>query len=943
MKLTISPVSITRTPVFSHVEDLGNVWDELKDYIHESSPTFFEMISAYEYSDLKALDPKIKFTIWKYFNRAKFRATPYGNFAAFSIIPIDNENSTAPVTLSKKHIVHRFINWQEKEHFNTDPKWLISHARFLTTNTTAYIGGGELRYLNTEGGSFELSAIDAEETTQLTLDFCRTKRTVEEIQNFLRSEYNLSKAMTTYFLEQLVTFQLLITNFQPNIIGPDYYGRIGYAQPEKKNDYIISERKRIKGQLSERRLQVLAELTDFLSKHTEAGKSASLDDFRNKFVKKFEHKEVPLQIALDPEIGIGYRSMSLNKDEGLLIQDLKKNRTYKQTQQIAYTPLHQFILNQMIQHQNIQLYDFKEQSTNPPQPVANTISILLQCTEDNIIIENIGGSTANSLLGRFSLASEEITAIGHRFVQLEQEANPGILFFDIGYQIEKHADNINRRKAIYNYELPILSWPESKHILALNDIMVSVRGEELILHSVKYGKRLIPKLASAYNYGRSDLAVYRFLSDLQHQGLHSSLSINLSNIFPGLVHYPRVLYKNVILSPEKWLVPKSVSQETNKDQSLTELYNWLNTINLQRPFKGGDGDQTLIFDPGIQEDMYSFKLFCKNKTGLYIEEAFIPAQPQVVDENKEPYLPEFIVNLEHREQLYPPYPFRGTWNNEQYFSNLYLPGEEWLYFEIYCHSTKSNAILLEINKQFIHPSEKKIKKWFFIRYNDPADHIRLRFQLKEVKDGYELIASLSRLIAPYITSGIIADLQLKTYRQETERYGVKRMDLVEKCFAADSDYILTIIAKPVEINDLYILSISLIEDVLYSAMYTLGEQLQFAERMYTNFAAEFNIQADATKKINQSYKDLNFDQLTIVLTKLQQKKAIRTVHTFLNSLKACLETEKNNMLSDLFHMHANRIFHHDQRMHEMILYNFLTKRIKMKIGRLQNKSLPQPI
>ncbi|PIH04220.1 hypothetical protein CS542_01225 [Pedobacter sp. IW39] len=47
--------------------------------------------------------------------------------------------------------------------------------------------------------------------------------------------------------------------------------------------------------------------------------------------------------CLDPEIGIGYRSMSLNKDEGLLIQDLK--RTGMQTiHQIAY-PLHQFILN----------------------------------------------------------------------------------------------------------------------------------------------------------------------------------------------------------------------------------------------------------------------------------------------------------------------------------------------------------------------------------------------------------------------------------------------------------------------------------------------------------------------------------------------------------------------------------------------------------------------
>ncbi|QNK61933.1 lantibiotic dehydratase [Pedobacter sp. PAMC26386] len=936
MKLTISPASITRTPVFSHQEELSKVWNELKGYIHESSPSFFEMIRNYEYADLQSLEPKIKFTIWKYFNRAKFRATPYGNFAAFSIVPVSNETSTSPVTLSKKHLVHRFVNWQEKENFNADPKWLIRHVGFLTTNTTAYIGGGELRYINTENGSFELSAINIEETTQSTLDFCRTKRTVEEIQNFLHNEHSLSKTMTSYFLEQLVTFQLLITDFQPNIIGPDYYLRIGFSQADKKNDYIISERKRIKGKLSERRLQILIELTEFLSKHTIAHKIDSLDNFRLKFIKKFEHKEVPLLIAMDPEIGIGYRSLTINKDEGALVQELKQDRPYQSIHNLPYTALHQFILNQMMQQQTVQLHEFNDQRKTSRLSVANTISILLQCTEEHIIMENVGGCTANALLGRFSLASEEVTRIGQRFAQIEQEANPGVLFFDIGYQIEKHADNINRRKAIYNYELPILSWPESNQILALDDIMVSVRGEELILHSAKYGKRLIPKLASAYNYSRSDLTVYRFLSDLQHQGLHTSLSINLSTIFPGLLHYPRAQYKNVILSPERWQVPEYLCKEADA-ASLVRLNDWLHQIKLQKPFKCGNGDQTLTFTPGIEEDMYSFLLFCRNKEDLYIEETFIPNLPQVIDENDAPYLPEFIVNLEHNEQIYIPYPFKGLWNNDHYFSNLFLPGKEWLYFEIYCHSSKSDSILLHLHKELIISAGKKIKKWFFIRYNDPADHIRLRLQLKDAKDGQELTACLSDLIEPYITSGIVADLQLKIYRQETERYGLARMNLIETCFGINSDFILAIIAKPFETNDLYILSITLIENVLRKSGYTMEQQLQFYERMHTNFMTEFNIQSEETKKINLSYKNFNIDGLTVPLNKLLQKKAIQTELSFLNSLNACLDTEKSSLLSDLFHMHTNRVFNHDQRMHEMIMYNFLTKRIKMKIGRLKNQ------
>jgi len=42
--------------------------------------------------------------------------------------------------------------------------------------------------------------------------------------------------------------------------------------------------------------------------------------------------------------------------------------------------------------------------------------------------------------------------------------------------------------------------------LALDDIMVSVRGEELVLHSVKHGKRPDLKTGFLHNYVCSDLA-----------------------------------------------------------------------------------------------------------------------------------------------------------------------------------------------------------------------------------------------------------------------------------------------------------------------------------------------------------------------------------------------------------------------------------------------------
>jgi len=70
--------------------------------------------------------------------------------------------------------------------------------------------------------------------------------------------------------------------------------------------------------------------------------------------------------------------------------------------------------------------------------------------------------------------------------------------------------------------------------LLLSDLWVRYENNEIILESKKLGKRVIPRLSSAYNYNHSDLPVFRFLCDLQHQSIQSNLTLNLSSLFPAL-------------------------------------------------------------------------------------------------------------------------------------------------------------------------------------------------------------------------------------------------------------------------------------------------------------------------------------------------------------------------------------------------------------------------
>jgi thiopeptide-type bacteriocin biosynthesis protein len=939
--LTLSTVSICRTPVFSIREELDNVWEELKNYIHESSPEFFRVVKEYDYASLPYLDEKARFTIWKYFNRAKFRATPYGNFAAFSLVPLLKEQQTDHIILSEKTLVHRFPNWQEKEHINFDPKFLSNHALFVRTNTTAYLCDQELRYVNIEDGSFELSAVSAEKTTLETLKFCRTQRTLGQLGDYLQHTHQLSPSLTRYFIEQLIGSQLLLTDSQPNITGTDYFSRIGHISVEKRNDYIIAERKICSGHLSEKNLHIIPELIEFLCQHLHPAKNNALNEFKAKFLRRFEEKKIPLLVAMDPEMGIGYRSLTRDKEEDPLVQDLKTYRQQRQplNQSIDYSPIHKFLLNGMMQQKTVQLEEFREAGQQNQVMVANTLSVMLHYTDEHLIVEQIGGCTANTLLGRFSMANDEVTAIGNRFAALEQEANPDVLFFDIAYQIEKNADNINRRRAIYNYELPILSWTENGQIIDPDDILLSVKEDELVLHSVKYKKRIVPKLASAYNYVRSDLSVYRFLSDLQHQNLRSELSVNVRDMFPGLMHYQRVQYKHVVLSAEKWLIPNHICNWTDKEQSLTALAQWLAQIELKTLFKCGFSDQTLIFNPGLKEDMLSFLLFSRNKTALYIEETFISDAQLINDEQLKPYISEFIINLQHRQQIYKPYPLNQEASPLPNVKSSFLPGEEWLYFEIYCQPANSNSILLAIAEDYLKPIKKKLKNWFFIRYSDPSYHIRLRVKPRENEVATEFVANLSAVMAPYFKTGLVSDLQLKTYRREIERYGHARIDQVENCFRNNSDLILYLINKSFSVHSLYHLSILLVENVMESAGFSTKRQLGLAEQMAGLFAEEMGISSEGNKKINLGYKNFTIDSAAAHFNKSQQKRISETVKYFLKTLQKCKDTEKEKMLSDLFHMHINRLFSNDQRMHELIIYNYLTKKIKTKLGRLQQKEL----
>lgn len=929
MKLNSLALSLCRVPAFGANDELATVWPTLKTNIKAASPSFYEQIAKVAANEIDTMPEKIKFTVWKYFNRAKYRATPFANFASYTVVPISRETDRLQIAAQMQS--HLFIDWQAKEQLNSGFKLNLRKSNWLFSNTSAYQIDTEIRYLRLKDGTFELASVNTFSELISLINYCNIKRNKATVYHFMQTEHKLDKKQCENLILQLLDLQLLHTDQTANITGEDYFTRL--KLPINNEHYILAERKLLNGGLEASKSEAIAEALQFMAKQLPKSQNKDLQNFKSAFLKKFEHQQVSLAILMDPERGIGYGNLIQYEQPDELIEQLKNWSSQEGEHvfpSIQYSEMHQFLINGLMEQGDIALEKF-ETTITKPNALPNTLSVICHFYKGNPVIHHAGGCTANTLLGRFTLGNETLAAHCKEIAEIEQNANPNVLFFDIAYQAETRIDNVNRRKNCYAYELPILTWSCQAEPLDFNDIMVTVQANEIILFSKKLGKRLIPRLASAYNYSRSDLAAYRFLCDLQHQSIQSNLTFDIQTYLPGIKHYPRVTYKKVILSPAKWLIPESIYQAKNKSQndSLAELVLWLKAQNITFLVKTGIADQTLCFDPNSTTDLIALLHHCKQQDSrpLYLIEALIDENDYLTDENGKKYVAEFIVNYYHDSQIYNSITSQKALSiaDKASIPTHYLAGSEWLYFEIYVNSSKSNTLLCNEICWLLKTHKSDISQWFFIRYHENGKHLRLRLKIRDLSKRSQIIDYVNLLLTTPMLKGIVSDVSIKTYYPEIARYGTTRITNVEQFFCLDSKYVLSLLAKTLQTNLLYQVSVQFFNRITGVCFPLFSERLAFAKHMAESFATEFNIHQLGFKKINQLYAAIQQDKNLIAIQNESYLKQLENSACAIFML--CTASEKPKMLADLIHMHVNRLFNNDQRLHEAICYQFLYKQL----------------
>ncbi|WP_298542110.1 thiopeptide-type bacteriocin biosynthesis protein [uncultured Aquimarina sp.] len=279
----------------------------------------------------------------------------------------------------------------------------------------------------------------------------------------------------------------------------------------------------------------------------------------------------------------------------------------------------------------------------------------------------------------------------------------------------------------------------------------------------------------------------------------------------------------------------------------------------------------------------------------------------------------------------------------------FIVGSEWLYYKIYTGPKTSDLVLTDIIKPTAMNLLENdiIDKWFFIRYNDPKHHIRVRFHYENPENVAGVINALYASLKEFSDEDLIWKIQLDTYQREIERYGVKTMSESEELFFLDSKMIVDFLdmIDGDEGEELrWLFATRAIDQQLQDFGYKEDEKMALMERLKLGFGAEFGMNKGLKKQLDKKFRNehdkiksfLNFERETDAdyapIIDVLAEKSKHSEVLIRKILSVVSKPELDDMMGSYIHMLMNRLFRSKNRLHEMVIYDLLYRTYKVAWG-----------
>ncbi|UHG94929.1 lantibiotic dehydratase [Spirosoma oryzicola] len=737
-----------------------------------------------------------------------------------------------------------------------------------------------------------------------------------------------------------------------------------------------------RNQINESVTNVLTRDFDKLFVLSSRNANPTLESFKKRFYERYEEQEIPLLLVLDAETGIGYGEVSGSRADHLpLIDDLifptnakKATAAWEKADRFKFEAFKKTIAcgRQSLELTDADLAALATTTGEVRIPdsfflfgslLANSPEALDQ-GQFQFSLMSCNGPSAVNLLGRFCHGSESLTRQVKECIAYEEQHNPDAIYAEVVHLPEARIGNILMRPTLRQYEIPYLGTAsvEAENVIPLDDLMVSVPyGSRIVLRSKKHNKEVIPRLTSAHNFHRG-LAIYKFLCDLQAYGLNSSVFWDWG-LLSDQSFLPRVTYKHVILSKAQWRF--SLDEMPELADKKTDFFARFQTLRQERQMPRYvtlvEADNELLID---LESQYACQILRdklrKRRKALLAEFLGTPENCFVSDAAGR-YTNELIIpyrkfhTASSRTATKPPQPIPVR--------RVFAPGSEWLYLKLYAGTKTAERLLTSAIKPLTEQllTAGVINKWFFIRYRDTDEHLRLRlhsgtderFYKKAMEAAYDVLQ-------PYLQDGLIYKLQTDTYQREIERYGVGTIALTEDLFFNDSVAIVNVLDMlEGDAGESYRWRLALrgIHMLLEDCQYALPDKHRLITQMRDNFYREFGGGTPLMVQLNDKYRahskeiqrfmNPEHDEENGIteaidmfqVRSVQNQRVVRDIFAVQHSHADALRPD--DLMPSYIHMFVNRMFISNQRAHELVIYHYLSKYYESMIARSKAKPVRQ--
>jgi thiopeptide-type bacteriocin biosynthesis protein len=694
----------------------------------------------------------------------------------------------------------------------------------------------------------------------------------------------------------------------------------------------------------------LQEALDVLNRLGSVRPNPNLQAFIQQFTGRYEDREMPLLEVLDTESGIGYVD---SHGGGIvpLVEDILIT-TKEQKPAYSWTPLEDLLQQKLLEmyrgdSREIRLTeaDVRHLGSDWESLPASFGVMFRLVREGRILLENAGGSSGVNLLGRFAHGDAGVRSWTEDIARQEQELDPGIIYAEIVHLPESRTGNILLHPAFRDYEIPYLAQAsvDGDHRVDLRDLYVSVRRNRIVLRSRLLNKEIIPRLSSSHNYTRSSLPIYRFLCDLQLQGKRGSLTFHWGSLKGQHRFLPRVTFKQVILHPASW--DFTLEDITHlKGEGENALRAFRKTWNLPRHVVLADSDNELLIDLEDEGMVNLWMETIKNRSGFTLKE-FLHPDGLVTDTEGQPYVNQCIGVIRKTAPVYAAAALREIAGPDTPLRAQFLPGSEWVYYKLYTGIKTADKILLEFVKPLTDAFAARgwIDKWFFIRFNDPDFHIRLRFHLSDISHMGAVTAALHTTLEPLLDDRLVWKVQLDTYNREMDRYGTNTIELAEAFFHQSS---LSVIAMLGRTNgderetSRWLWALGEVNNLLRCFGFSEAEKLALVTRFRDGFDPEFPLDKALRQQLSNKYRK-HRPEIDYIMEQSvrQQITPLLTIADDIRwmGLRGELQVPIPELIASYLHMMINRIVLAESRKQEMVIYDLLVRYYQSGMARAKEK------